>query len=310
MNDTIKCRETEVNQHSGTPPAEFDVTEGLVQRLLASQHLDLADLPLRFIDSGFDNVIYRLGDDLCLRMPRRAVAAELVLNEQTWLPQLQAKLPLALPAPVRIGVPGEDYPWHWSVLPWFEGETANNQSPAPEEAKTWGAFLAALHVRAPLDAPSNPFRGCPLAERQSAVEERMMLLEREGDAITGGVKACWSEGLAARPSAESIWLHGDLHGRNILVEDGCFSAVLDWGDITSGDRAIDLASFWMLFDDEWAREEGLRTAGAHDDALLARARGWAVSFGVLLLATGRVDNPAHEKMGQDILRRLSEERGL
>ena len=59
----------------GRPQAERVVDEALARRLLEDQHPDLADLPLTHLDSGWDNVIYRLGDKLTVRLPRREVAA-------------------------------------------------------------------------------------------------------------------------------------------------------------------------------------------------------------------------------------------
>ena len=43
-----------------------------------------------------------------------------------------------------------------------------------------------------------------------------------------------------------VWLHGDLHPANILVNDGQVSGVIDFGDITAGDPASDLSVAWML----------------------------------------------------------------
>jgi aminoglycoside phosphotransferase (APT) family kinase protein len=73
---------------AGTPSAEVDVTVDLVRRLLRAQHPDLADLPLRVVANGWDNVTLRLGDELAVRVPRREMAAQLVRNEQRWLPVL------------------------------------------------------------------------------------------------------------------------------------------------------------------------------------------------------------------------------
>ena len=106
---------------AGTPSAEVDVTVGLVRRLLRAQHPDLADLPLRVVANGWDNVTLRLGDDLAVRVPRRATAGQLVRNEQRWLPVLAPRLGVDAPVPVRIGVPADELPWSWSVVPWFTG---------------------------------------------------------------------------------------------------------------------------------------------------------------------------------------------
>src|SRR4051794_7564958 len=106
------------------PPAEHEVDEDLARALLAAQHPDLADPPIRPGAQGWDNVMFRLGEDLALRLPRRAVAAGLIATEQRWLPRLAPSLPVAIPAPVRIGATGCGYPWPWSVTPWIAGRPA------------------------------------------------------------------------------------------------------------------------------------------------------------------------------------------
>lgn len=294
-----------MNMSSGTPRAEIDVTEDLARRLLEAQHPDLASLPLRVFRSGFDNVMVRLGEDYLLRLPRREVAASLVVHEQEWLPQVAPRLPLPVPSPLRIGVPGEGYPWRWSVLPWLDGVEVGAADLRPEEAVRLGRFWRALHEPV-VGAPDNPWRGVALREREAAVEERMENVAAKTDCITPRIRAHWQAALAAPVATTSVLLHGDAHPRNLLMEGGKLAAVVDWGDMTSGDRATDLASFWMLFDDPALRDAGLEAAGARDDALLARTRGWAIAFAVFLLSVGLVDDPVHEAVGRATLRRLDE----
>jgi aminoglycoside phosphotransferase (APT) family kinase protein len=99
------------------------------------------------------------------------------------------------------------------------------------------------------------------------------------------------------------WLHGDLHSRNVLVEHGLISGIIDWGDITSGDCATDLASIWILFSHSQARHDALAAYGNVSEATVKRAKGWAVLFGVMLLDTGLIDNPRNAAIGECILRR-------
>ena len=139
---------------SDKPPAEFPIDEALVRGLLSDQHPDLAALPLARVGSGWDNELFRLGARWVVRLPRRALAAGLVEGEQRWLPELAGRLPLAVPVPLRCGVPGRGYPWRWSVCPWLEGETAAEAVFSPERAAAdLGAFLRALHRPAPPAAP-------------------------------------------------------------------------------------------------------------------------------------------------------------
>lgn len=290
----------------GKPEAEIEIDEALVRRLLEAQHPDLADLPLVLLASGWDNVIYRLGDALTVRVPRRAVAAELVVNEQTWLPRLAPRLPIPITAHTRAGTATEFYPWHWSVLPWFEGEAADLESPSGTEAACWAEFLLALHQPAPESAPVNEVRGIPLSERADSTEERLARLREATDLISPRIEQLWASALDAPASSDPRWLHGDLHAQNVLVDGGRITAVIDWGDITRGDVATDLASIWGLFENPADRERILSEYNP-DPATLDRARGWAVLFGAVLLDSGLVNSPRHAAMGRTLLTRLGAE---
>jgi len=293
-------------QINGTPLAEIHIDTELVHTLLTQQHPDLADLPIRVLESGWDNVIYRVGKHLLVRLPRRAVAAALVINEQRWLPQLAQQLSLPIPTPVRIGKPTPEYPWYWSVVPWISGTTADQAILNAEQGKVLATFLNALHVRAPADVPHNPVRGVPLMWRESAVRERMMRLQNNMLAASREVRAVWDRALAAPLDAEDTWIHGDLHARNVLVQEGRIVAVIDWGDVAQGDRATDLAAIWMLLADRTAREIAMNACVPTSTSTWQRARGWAVLFGITLLDTGLVDNARHAAMGDAILRRIVE----
>jgi len=291
---------------TGSPAAEVEITEPLVRALLKAQHPDLAHLPIEMAGEGWDNVMLRLGDAMALRMPRRAAADELLRNEQRWLPELAPHLPLPVPVPIRAGEPGEGYPFAWSVLEWIEGETADLAPPDPSEAPVLAQFLKAVHHPAPEEAPPNGIRGCPLKLKQSHTEERMETLANETNAITPAVRQAWDEGLAAPIDLPRLWVAGDVHARNVLVRNGKLAAFIDWGDICAGDPASDLASIWGLFEAAEARRAAIDAYGM-SGATLARARGWAVFYGVILLETGRHDHPRHAKMGADTLRRLTED---
>ncbi len=287
-----------------TPVAEFEIDETLVRNLLNDQHPDLSELDIRPLGNGWDNSMFRLGGALTIRLPRRATSAQLILNEQRCAGPLADRLPLSTPTPVRIGRPALGYPWSWSVLPWIPDEAADLAPPYPDEAKPFAPFLHALHQPAPEDAPINEFRGVPLSCRAADIEERLARLRDRTDRITPSIDALWSDALSVPETTESIWIHGDLHSRNILVDRGRLSSIIDWGDITSGDTATDLAGIWSLFEQPAARREVLRCY-AVDESTLRRARGWAILFGTVLLDTGLADNPRHAAMGDDRLRRLA-----
>jgi aminoglycoside phosphotransferase (APT) family kinase protein len=282
------------------PAAEVSIDEALVRALLVEQHPDLADRPLRPTANGWDNVIFRLGDDLVVRLPRRLAAVELVEHEQRWLPTLAPRLPLAIPTPVRVGVAGQGFPWPWSVCEWFEGNVAARAALADPtaDAARLGAFLVALHQPAPADAPHNPYRGVPLRERDPILRD---CLARLGDDVDRDAVLQRWEPLLATPawSAGPCWVHGDLHPANVVVRDGALAAVLDFGDLTAGDPATDLAVAWMLFPAS-SREAFREAAGSADDDLWARAQGWALALSLAYLA-GSADHPLVSEIGRRTL---------
>ena len=272
------------------PLHEVVVDADLVGRLLAAQHPDLAGLPRSVASRGWDNVMVRLGPGLAARLPARAMAAPLAQHEHRWVPELAALVPVAVPAPLRTGGPGQGYPWTWSVVPWLDGTPADQVLPAARDA--WAQDLAdvlvALHVPAPPDAPANPGRGVPMATRDRAVRQR---IDSETGPVARALSDAWAAGLDSPAwTGPAVWLHGDPHPGNLLTATGRLSAVLDFGDLTSGDPASDLAAAWLCFrssarEQFWARYAARSTFGACElAALQRRARGWAAALVPLLRA--------------------------
>jgi len=284
------------------PAADIDITEPLVRRLLAEQAPDLASLPLRPAVNGWDNAVFRLGSGLAVRLPRREAAVPLLRHEQQWLPELTAGLAVATPAPLRCGTPSLLFPWPWSVVPWIEGTTAA-RVPAAERrqaAADLGAFVAAFHRPAPADAPHNPVRGVPLASRDAHVQKRIaagLVLH------AGEVARLWQELRDTPPwPGPPIWLHGDLHPENLVLDGGRLAAVIDFGDLTAGDPATDLAAAWLVFDDAGRQlfQDQVNAAAPVDPATWRRARGWALSISTALLAASD-DNPPMRVLGAEVL---------
>ncbi|MFI1722668.1 aminoglycoside phosphotransferase family protein [Streptomyces sp. NPDC020489] len=260
---------------------ETDITEDLVRELLREQHPDLADLPLKLGALGWDNQVWRLGDDLAVRLPWATGSAdELLRKEHTWAPVLAPRLPLPIPVPQRLGEPSERFPRPWLVTTWVPGEPAD-RAPATrgaEAAVTLAAFLAALHRPAPDGAPAGRDRGGPLSGTAAHLDHGLgsaveLGLIREPDAV----RAVWEDAAAAPEwSGPALWLHGDLHPANVLTADGTFSGVIDFGDLFAGDPALDLAAAWILLPDGALDRFHESYEPSPDAATLRRARGWAV----------------------------------
>lgn len=259
----------------------IDITEDLIRDLLREQHPDLADRPLKLGALGWDNQVWRLGDDLAVRMPWMTESADALLRkEHAWLSLLAPHLPLPIPVPQRLGEPSERFPRPWLVTTWVPGEPAD-RAPATrpaEAAVTLARFLTALHRPAPDGAPAGRNRGGPLAETAQRFTEALTSATELG--LIGdpeAVRAVWEDAAAAPDWAgPRLWLHGDLHPANVLTANGTFSGVIDFGDLFAGDPACDLAATWILLPDGAADLFHETYRPGPDTATLRRARGWAV----------------------------------
>ncbi len=264
----------------------------LVRALLRDQHPDLADRPLSLGAEGWDNQLWRLGDDLAVRLPWATEAADdLLLKECTWLPRLAPLLPLPVPVPQRFGAPSSRFPRPWIVTTWVPGVPADLApvTSGLSAADALAAFLSALHRPAPAEAPEGRNRGGPLADVAEGVQSSLTAATRLGlIPDPDAVRSVWEDALAAPdPDGPAVWLHGDLHPANVLTTDGDLCGVVDFGDLCAGDPAFDLAAGWILLpDDESVQRFRERYRPAVDEATWRRARGWAVwrALGSLFIA--------------------------
>lgn len=270
---------------------EIEITAELIRDLLRDQHPDLADHPLRLGARGWDNQLWRLGDDLAVRLPWATQSAdELLRKEHAWLPVLAPHLPLPAPVPQRLGEPSERFPRPWIVTTWVPGEPAD-RSPATragEAADALAAFLTALHRPAPAGAPVGRYHGGPLADRGEGFAEQLASVTELGLVPDpDAVRAVWVDAAAAPGWAgPARWLHGDLHPANVLTADGTFCGVIDFGDLCAGDPACDLAAAWLLLPDGAADRFYAAYEPTPDAATLRRARGWAVLKALACLLIG------------------------
>jgi aminoglycoside phosphotransferase (APT) family kinase protein len=257
---------------------ELVIDEPLVRHLLAEQFPQWRDLPLHRVEpSGTDHAIFRLGDQLSVRLPRVGGPVEPGGKEFEWLPKLAPVLPVEVPVPVAQGRPSEHYPWFWGIHTWVHGETLPVETiDGIRAARDLCALIEALQRVSPAGAP--PGRGIPLAERDR--EMRYWFSRFDGDPR---VAAGWERALAAPPwDGPPVWHHGDLDARNWLIRDGRISGVIDWGSMGVGDPACDLMVAWKLH--SRAALDAFRDMLPADTATWERARGWVLSQAVAILA--------------------------
>lgn len=281
---------------------EFDIDADLVAGLVASQFPEFAHLPLRAVRStGTVNAIYRLGDELSVRMPRVARWAGDLTRELAWLPRLAPRLSLAVPEPLGTGMPTGAYPSPWAVYRWIDGGTYADESIDDERAAAsdLAQFVTELRRIDPVGAP--PAGRKPLRLLDAVTRS---MIDAAGDVIDGeAALAAWEFALEA-PAFEgpSVWIHTDLLRPNLLVADGRLRAVLDWGGAGVGDPAADVIAAWSLFGA--AGRAAFRGALDVDDATWNRARGFALHQATLIIPYYRETNPVFVELARRTVREV------
>jgi aminoglycoside phosphotransferase (APT) family kinase protein len=266
---------------------EIELTAGLVRDLLQEQHPDLAGLTIREVAGGWGNQMWRLGDELAVRMQRMDPTPELQLKERRWLPVLAPRLPLPVPTPVRFGEPSERFPKHWTVMTWVPGEPLDRGaiSRGAHAADALAGFLQALHVEAPAEAPIATDRGAHPRNCTDGFENFFRAVAP--DDIAADVRTVWDDAVAAHAwEGPPVWVHGDLHPANVVVSDGTLSGIVDFGDMFAGDPAWDLAAAWVLLPAGTASRFFDMYAQA-DEAAIRRARGLAAMKSLFLMLMGQ-----------------------
>jgi aminoglycoside phosphotransferase (APT) family kinase protein len=279
------------------PAAEAEADVPLVRRLVATQFPQWANLAVAPVESsGWDNTIFRLGPDLAVRMPRRRVAAGHVRLEHQWLPVLGPHLPLTVSIPLGQGVPGDGYPWNWTVCPWLHGELATVAPVADmaSAATSLAQFVAAMQAIESAGGAVHEFRGLSLAAHDHNTRASAAMLRDDLD--IGLALAVWEAAIAAPARAvKPVWMHGDLHPANLLVDCGELSAVIDFGLLGVGDPACDLMVAWTYLAAD--SRAVFRRVLAVDDATWCRGRGWALQCGLRAAAFSE-DNPVLGEIGR------------
>lgn len=273
---------------------EVDIDIAIVQNLVASQFPQFSKLNIKPVTgSGTDNVMFRLGNDMSIRLPRKSDAEQAIIKECTWLPKLAPYLPLSIPKPLTQGKASENYPFTWSICRWHEGQNASlDQIACPNQmAKGLADFITALQridtKGGPL--PTHPLnRGVPLAVRNEITRASIKELDSMIDSQTA--TAVWEDALKL-PVWQNppVWIHGDLHYGNLLACKGKLTTIIDFGAMRIGDPACDLMTAWNLFDD--GIRKTYRQALNVDEATWLRGRAWALSVAVHALSYYKDTNP-------------------
>ncbi|WP_242275667.1 aminoglycoside phosphotransferase family protein [Bacillus cereus group sp. BfR-BA-01445] len=269
------------------------IDTGLVKRLIGEQFPEWAHLevqPVKF--SGHDNRTFHLGDEMSVRLPSDAAYAPQVEKENKWLPLLSKELSIPISIPIAKGNPSEVYPWPWSINKWIEGETVTKQNVRDlnEFAVDLGSFLVELQA---IDASNGPIAGAHNFYRGGLIsvydEEARGAIENNKDVFDETVlKHLWALALQSTWERKPVWVHGDIAPGNLLVKDGKFCAVIDFGILGVWDPACDAAMSWTFFDKSSRKifKEVLQI----DEETWNRARGWALWKALITYDANKISN--------------------
>ncbi len=296
-----------------SPPADgrAGIDAALVKRLIAEQFPQWSELPVVPVEvDGWDNRTYRLGAEMTARLPTAAGYVPGVAKESTWLPRLAPHLPVAVPPILATGVPGQGYPFPWSVRGWLDGETADRGKidDLPGFAVSVAEFIRALQrcdaTGGPPGGPHSWYRGASPAHYDA--ETRRCLTALAGHIDTARAAAVWDAALAAGWHGSPVWFHGDIAQGNLLVADGKLTAVIDFGTAGVGDPACDLVIAWTMFAGDSRR--AFRQAAGQDAGTWARARGWALWKAMLVLTNTIDTDPDQAAVNRHVINEVLDDR--
>ena len=288
----------------------FEVDDKLARTLIDSQFRQWSRFPLeKFISSGTDHIIYRLGDELAVRFPVSTAAGDQAAKEQIWLPRMTG-FAVVIPKVIGVGHPANEFPFAWSVMNWVYGNDATTDAIVDwvKAANDLGQFVTELRNQnsfgAPMAGKHNAFRGTALINLDHIARNAIDAL---GDVFDqANLLHIWEQALDVHPwTAPPVWIHGDIHAANIVMRNGHIAGIIDFGLMGVGDPACDLAPAWSFLPSH-ARDT-FRAAADVDDKTWQRGKGWGFYIGVIALSYYRNRNPILSDIAEKAIQAVIED---
>jgi aminoglycoside 2''-phosphotransferase len=284
-------------------------------RKLAACYPDFALRSCRPLQQGWDSVTLLINDGLVFRFARRPDVAVRLGREASLLPRLAEALPVAVP---RFEYVCEDHSGGVRVVGYrvIAGasplEIGVQPAHALELARQLAEFLSALHSfpmeeAARLGVPggsADDWRREYTAFYAEVCEQVLPMLDA---AEQSGVSALWEGYLAddANFAFAPALIHRDLGAEHILVDpDGRLSGVVDWGDASIGDPAIDFTGLYHGLGQQFAEQVLDHYRRPHEPSFWRRVRFYRDIIPFYEIRFGQLDGSlAHLARGLEQLRR-------
>jgi aminoglycoside phosphotransferase (APT) family kinase protein len=274
------------------------VDDQLARELIGNQFAPLPRRSLSLLSEGWDYVVYRVDDDWVFRFPRRSVVVAGMENEIAVLPRLHELLPVAVPVPAYVGRPDERFAWSFYGARYLQGVEAGDAELSDDErvglARPLALALRALHGPAAYAAvggalPADPMGRGDMRARVPRTREALDSVAALGLwRAPPSVETILEQALLLPPAEPSAICHGDLHFRQLLVDRGALSGIIDWVDVCRADPGIDLQLLWSFFPPA-GRAAFLEAYGPVSEESLLRARVLALFLSAVLARYGRTE---------------------
>ncbi|WP_172254262.1 phosphotransferase [Saccharibacillus deserti] len=271
--------------------AEWEVSEDLARTLIGRQFPQLSAKPVKRLGWGWDNTVFLIGDEYMFRFPRRTAAVGPIRTEGKLLPKLEPYMTIPYPKPLFYGEASDEYPAPFLGYAYVPGDfpIGLTEERRALSAEKLAAFLRRLHefpVQTALECgvQQDHRNLTDIAARKVKLEGFLSkVAEHLSPKESGVIEAYMGRLQTDRVEAVNVLLHGDLHFKNMLVdENGIVSGIIDWGDLNVGHPACDLSAAYSFLP-PYARGVFFETYGGANEETKLLARLIAVYIPVLIL---------------------------
>jgi aminoglycoside 2''-phosphotransferase len=271
---------------------------------------------VRRIEQGWDNVVLEIDAELLFRFPRRPELEPQLIKEMRLLPRLADLLPLAVPHPLYVCQGGER-----CTIPFYGYRKIGGVPLAKEHFASDGTqrlvrqlagFLSALHrvprqLAGEVGLPLNSAREWREHYRRFYERVRRVVFPRLDAPVRARCSARWDEFLQRDENFHfsPVLVHRDLVAEHILCrpESWTVTGVIDWGDATMGDPAIDFTGLLLDCGSAVAKQVLDHYQGEIDQTLWGRTSFYAYLLPFYEVLYGLdMEDPRYVSQGLDRLR--------